>query len=207
MSFKDNFTKLLESYQTEYDICGVTSTTGKIYPLGSDTKVLSTIFELFSRPIINQFAKENGYEVIEPDKQNHYPDLILVKPGKENEKIAIDVKTTYVDKENEKFSYTLGGYTSFIRHETKNIVFPFSQYKEHWVMGYVYTRLADKKSAAQKIYTFDKVSEIELPYKDVKFFFQEKWKIAGDKAGSGNTTNIGSISGRLEDFVAGNTPL
>ena len=111
-----------------------------------------------------------------------------------------------MDKENEKFSYTLGGYTSFIRHETKNIVFPFSQYKEHWVMGYVYTRLADKKSAAQKIYTFDKVSEIELPYKDVKFFFQEKWKIAGDKAGSGNTTNIGSISGRLEDFVAGNTP-
>lgn len=73
-------------------------------------------------------------------------------------------------------------------------------------MGYVYTRLADKKSAAQKIYTFDKVSEIELPYKDVKFFFQEKWKIAGDKAGSGNTTNIGSIIGRLEDFVAGNTP-
>lgn len=71
MSFKDNFTKLLESYQTEYDICGVTSTTGKIYPLGSDTKVLSTIFELFSRPIINQFAKENSYEVIEPDKQNH----------------------------------------------------------------------------------------------------------------------------------------
>ena len=33
---------------------------------------------------------------------------------------------------------------------------------------------------------------------------QEKWRIAGDKAGSGNTTNIGSISGMLADFQQGN---
>ncbi len=33
---------------------------------------------------------------------------------------------------------------------------------------------------------------------------QEKWRIAGDKAGSGNTANIGSIKGTIEDFSAGN---
>ena len=35
---------------------------------------------------------------------------------------------------------------------------------------------------------------------------QEKWRIAGDKAGSGNTTNIGSINGYIEDFKNGKGP-
>ena len=32
---------------------------------------------------------------------------------------------------------------------------------------------------------------------------QEKWRIAGDKAGSGNTANIGSINWTIEDFIEG----
>jgi len=32
---------------------------------------------------------------------------------------------------------------------------------------------------------------------------QEKWRIAGDKAGSGNTANIGSIGGAIADFEEG----
>lgn len=206
MGFKQKFEALLAEYRADYNICGVISSERKIYPIGSDTKVLSTIFELFSRPIVQQFADENGYEVIEPTKQNHYPDFTLQKADGDRHKIAIDVKTTYTDKPNQKFSYTLGGYTSFIRNNTKNIVFPFDQYTEHWVIGFVYTRVALKKSAEHKIYTVDEISEIKLPYKDVRVFFQEKWKISGDKAGSGNTTNIGSINGSIDDFRAGNGP-
>ena len=33
---------------------------------------------------------------------------------------------------------------------------------------------------------------------------QEKWKIASDKASSGNTANIGSINDDLSDFIGGN---
>jgi hypothetical protein len=204
MGFKEKFDLLLLEHQADYNICGVISSENKIYPIGSDTKVLSTIFELFSRPLVQKFADENGYVVIEPSVQNHYPDFTLQKSDDDKEKIAIDVKTTYVDNPESKFKYTLGGYTSFIRNNTKNIVFPFDQYKEHWVMGFVYTRVALKKAAEYKIYTTDKISEITPPYKDVKTFFQEKWKISGDKAGSGNTTNIGSINGNIEDFIAGN---
>lgn len=206
MDFKEKFDALLAEYEADYNICGVISTENKIYPIGSDTKVLSTIFELFSRPIIQQFADENDYELVEPTVQNHYPDFTLQRSGDDKAKIAIDVKTTYKDRPESKFKYTLGGYTSFIRNNTKNIVFPFDQYKEHWVMGFVYTRVAVKKSAEHKIYTTDEISDIVLPYKDVKTFFQEKWKISGDKAGSGNTTNIGSISGKIEDFREGNGP-
>lgn len=206
MDFEERFKSLLKEYEADYNICGAISTKGKIYPFGSDTKVLSTVFELFSRPLILQYAEENGYEVIEPKSQNHYPDFTLQKSDDDNEKIAIDVKTTYRERSDSKFKYTLGGYTSFIRNNTKNIVFPFDQYASHWVMGYVYTRLASKKSAEHRIYTHEDLDKIELPYKDVESFFQEKWKVSGDKAGSGNTTNIGSICGTIEDFITGNTP-
>ena len=77
MSFKEKFEEKLEAYAADYNVCGVVSTANKIYPLGSDTKVLSTVFELFARPVIQEFANENGYEMIEPDKQNHYPDFTL----------------------------------------------------------------------------------------------------------------------------------
>ena len=206
MDFQKEFLKLLKEYKTDYSVCGAISTEGKIYPFGSDTKVLSTIFELFSRPIIHQFAHKYGYEVVEPQKQNHYPDFTLQKSNDDEEKIAIDIKTTYRSSNPNKFSYTLGSYTSFIRNNTKNIVFPFDEYKAHWVMGYIYTRTASKKSMDQRIYTCSEIAEIELPYRDVETFFQEKWKISGDKAGSGNTTNIGSISGTIENFRDGNTP-
>ncbi len=160
MDFKEKFNALIAEHAANYNICGVVSTEGNVYPLGSDTKVLSTIFELFSRPIIQQFATENGYDVVEPTKQNHYPDFTIYKKSNPDKKIAIDVKTTYVDKRGDKFGYTLGGYTSFIRNNTKNIVFPFEQYTEHWVMGYVYTRVAQKKAAEHRIYSTDEINTI-----------------------------------------------
>ena len=39
--------------------------------------------------------------------------------------------------------------------------------------------------------------------RDFRFFVQEKWRIASDKSGSGNTANIGSIA-KIEDIVTGN---
>jgi hypothetical protein len=40
----------------------------------------------------------------------------------------------------------------------------------------------------------DNFIEIQSVVKDFKFFLQEKWKIAIDRPGSGNTKNIGSES-------------
>ena len=42
------------------------------------------------------------------------------------------------------------------------------------------------------VYTLDNFKEIQSVVKDFEFFIQEKWKIAIDRAGSGNTKNIGS---------------
>ncbi len=190
---------------TKYTVCGAISFEGVVYPLGSDTKVLSSVFELFTRPIVASIANDYGFELVEPLAQNHYPDFTLMKGRDDRKKIAIDVKTTYIDNPGDTFSYTLGGYTSFMRpgNESKNIVFPFGDYSEHWVIGYVYERVAAKKSGTQKTYSIRELDDVPLPYKNVRVFVQEKWKIASDHAGSGNTTNIGSITAHIDGFQQG----
>ena len=198
----------IEAERKNFAICGFISQSGQIYPLGTDTKVLSTVFELVIRPSVVKIANRYGYNVKEPVAQNHYPDFTLVPKSGEKKYIAIDVKTTYRASTNSKFSFTLGGYTSFIREASpsKNIVFPYMDYAGHWVIGFVYTRVAEKKAADARTFNYDQIGDVILPYKDVDFFIQEKWKIAGTSAGSGNTTNIGSISGRIEDFREGKGP-
>lgn len=191
-----------------YTICGIIDRIGRIYPLGADTKVLSTAFELVSRPAVYAAAKTLGYEVIEPSVQNHYPDFTLHRGAGEGNKVAVDVKTTYRMKSDDKFNYTLGSYTSFIRpgNERKNIVFPFSEYSEHWVIGFVYNRISKKKADAEHRYNLDQIAEIPLPFDNVEVFVQEKWRISSDRAGSGNTANIGSINATIDDFRKGNGP-
>ena len=45
---------------------------------------------------------------------------------------------------------------------------------------------------------------IEPPFTNVEYFIQEKYKIGGDKPGSGNTENIGTIhSNNINDFKEG----
>lgn len=198
----------LAGLEPEFDVCGVANRLGGIYPLGTDTKVLSTVFELISRPAVHAVAASVGCDVVEPTAQNHYPDFTLTKGSEDPAKLAIDVKTTYRRPGSDRFSYTLGGYTSFIRpgNERKNIVFPFSQYASHWVVGFVYTRADDEANRSKHRYTLKELDEIPLPFVDVEFFVNEKWKIASDRAGSGNTTNIGSIRGTIEDFREGAGP-
>ncbi|WP_454502999.1 type II restriction endonuclease [Brucella lupini] len=207
-NIQEILTTELDKLADAYEVCGIVDQSGCVYPLGADTKVLSTIFELVSRPAVYATAKALGYECIEPTVQNHYPDFTFHKGLGENGKIAIDVKTTYRMHDNDRFSYTLGGYTSFIRpgNERKNIVFPFNQYSEHWVIGFVYNRIAEKKAQAEHKFSIDQLKDIPLPFGNVEVFVQEKWRISSDRAGSGNTTNIGSISGTIDDFRKGNGP-
>jgi hypothetical protein len=207
MSLRDFLLEEMAALKDAYRVCGVVDKSEKVYPLGADTKVLSTIFELISRPAVYRMAKRLGLTVVEPTVQNHYPDFTLMKDAADRKKVAVDVKTTYRDA-NSKFSYTLGGYTSFIRkgNEGKNIVYPFDQYAEHWVIGFVYDRIAAKKSAAEHVFALNELQNIPVPFDNVEVFVQEKWRISSGSAGSGNTTNIGSINGTIEEFREGKGP-
>ncbi len=201
---KQHILNFLANLENGYGVCGIVDRLGRVYPLGSDTKVLSTIFEIIARRSVISYAHLNRLSVYEPTKQNYYPDFTLAVDRNDQRKIAIDVKTTYKDHPDERFSYTLGGYTSFLRNPTKNILFPYDEYHQHWVIGFVYRRVALTDDDANIIYSTGDVADIPVPFTDVEVFVQEKWRIAGDKAGSGNTTNIGSIRGELVDFEQGN---
>lgn len=101
--------------------------------------------------------------------------------------------------------FTLGGYNSFLRNGTKNILYPYSTYNEHWIMGFVYSQ-----NPAFPQYDLDNMparGDIACPYKDVYAFVRQKHLISGLRAGSGNTKNIGSIKVRnASDFANLNGP-
>jgi len=203
--FDREFGAKLKQHKPPYDAKGIVTASGKVYPLGSDTKVLSTVFECFARPLIYGIAEEHGLEVREARAQNYYPDFTLMEGVADRAKIAVDVKTTYRDTDHGwRVNFTLGGYTSFIRPATdsKNIEFPYSQYAKHWIIGYIYKRIRQGVGGAH-VYALKDLARVPLPLEAVDVFVQEKWRISGDRAGSGNTTNIGSINGNLEDFVNG----
>lgn len=186
--------------EVDFMVLGLLSADDRVFPLGTDTKVLSTVFELFVRPLIHEIAEAHGYRV-EEALQTIYPDFTLLRDSRDREKIAVDVKTTY---RRRTISFTLGSYTSFLRNNTKNILYPYDTYGEHWIIGFVYGREARPST---DIHLLRDRSQAVIPYKNLEWFVQEKYKIAGESPGSGNTANIGSIKRfDLTDFVLGTGP-
>lgn len=128
--------------------------------------------------------------------------------------------------------FTLGSHGEYFRNRssTKNVQFPYGTYWGHFSLGLIYTRsdvspvtidegghVLDEMSiynvrdlggsspnankSGQK--NVDSMREITSVMHDLLFFACEKWELASDKAGSGNTANIGSIR-FIDDIVSGN---
>ena len=100
---------------------------------------------------------------------------------------------------------TLGAFTGYFRDRKslKNITHPYEEYKAHIVLGIIYTPVEGIDE--RQTYALEQLEDIISVVKDFEFFVQEKWKIAADRPGSGNTKNIGSIS-NIEDLKNGNGP-
>lgn len=188
-----------------FEAYGMLDSKGSIHTFGTDSKIIGRIFEMFTQPVLEQIAAENGYILKTPKSQTTYPDFIMMKSEDSKEKIAIDVKTTYVNSDRSKIKFTLGSFGSYMRNNTKNIEYSYTDYVKHYVIGFVYKR--NDIAQDSRVYEYSKRTGIEFPYHDVKYFIQEKYKIAGDKTGSGNTENIGSISSNdFSDFKDGRGP-
>jgi hypothetical protein len=213
ISFKDEFYKAL--YQLypngpEWDLVGIITRSSKVFTLSYDSKILSGIFEILVEPIVQKIADDNGL-FLHKGVQNEYPEFTLYDNVNSHEKIAVDMKSTYrqrnVGGDMKGFSFTLGSYRSYLQDPkgTKGISFPYDQYKEHWVVGFVYDRNPDCRNV--EITNIIEAARLQAPYANIEFFVQEKHKIAGKTPGSGNTTNIGSIKSKnIDDFINGNGP-
>lgn len=197
------FNKKIRVKNINWEISALINSDNRMISLGSDSKLIGRIFELLSHSILQEIADENNFILQPSDRQTVYPDFTLMKNEDDPPKIAIDIKTTYrtFNKNGEpgNYSFTLGSYTSYMRNETKNIMYPYSQYDKHYVIGFIYTR--NREADEGKIYGIEQIGELPVPYKDVEVFVQEKYKIAGEKPGSGNTENIGSFKTNNMDYL------
>ena len=177
-----------------------------VYPVSSDTKIISKLLELHLFPYFFNFAKNNGFNLEPAEHQNWYPDLTFVSIKNPEIKFAVDLKTTYRDENNPDFcnGFTLGSHGEYFieRKSKKNVQYPYGEYCGHFCVGIIYSRETIDLSNEFKIYSVDELENIPLVIKNFLFFAQEKWKIASDKSGSGNTANIGSIKS-IDDLIAG----
>ena len=187
----------------QWSIKGFIDVCRNIYTISSDTKIISKILEIHLFPRILSFAEDIGYRVVLAEHQNYYPDISFVRADNEDIKFAVDFKTTYRLPDYPEFcnGFTLGSHGEYFvnRTSSKNIQFPYSQYQAHFCLGIIYSRhIVDET----RTYDFEELRSITSVIKDFEFFVAEKWKIASDKSGSGNTANIGSIN-KIEDIVSG----
>ena len=160
--------------------------------------------ELLLIPQLARFAEKHKLKMVLSKEQNFYPDISFV--DKDNNRFALDLKTTYRIDDDRVNGMTLGAFTGYFRHResTKNITFPYSTYRAHVVLGVIYSRQEPDVQASRK-YTLEELHNIVSVARDFKFFVQEKYRIAADRPGSGNTKNIGSVV-EIEKLVNGKGP-
>ncbi len=217
MTEKEKFALQLETFvadlknhistpDEQWTVKGFIDVFKNVYTISADTKIISKILEIHLFPKVLEFAQLNGYKVVLAEHQNYYPDVSFVKVDDESIRFAVDFKTTY---RNPKKSYlcngfTLGSHGEYFenRTSTKNIQFPYSSYLGHFCLGIIYDRADITLIDETKIYAVDDLSLITSVVKNFQFFVTEKWKIASDKSGSGNTANIGSIN-NIDDIING----
>jgi len=178
-----------------------------VYGISSDTKIVSKILEIHLFPKILEFAEQYNYKIVLADHQNYYPDFSFVSNEDESVKFAVDLKTTYRLPENPDFcnGFTLGSHGQYFIERTskKNIQFPYDDYLGHFCLGVIYTRSDVATEAHPRLHKLEELKSIVSVVRDFQFFAAEKWEIASDSSGSGNTANIGSIV-RISDILDGN---
>ncbi len=217
----DLFAGKLVSYVSTTDgdwtIKGFIDVYKNIYTISSDTKIISKILEIHLFPQIIEFANGIDYKIVLAEKQNWYPDLTFISKQNPDVKFAVDIKTTFRRKNNIA-GFTLGSHGAYFkeRDKNKNIQFPYNQYLGHYCLGVIYSRTDNQDDTPEanihqvhdlqetydsknesvglrKVTNVRNLKSITSVIKDFDFFAAEKWKIASDKQGSGNTANIGSI--------------
>lgn len=191
----------------QWSVKGFIDAFRNVYTISSDTKIVSKILEIHLFPKILAFADEHGFAIVLAEHQNYYPDISFVFKRDETIRFAVDFKTTYrlSDKPWLCNGFTLGSHGKYFqdRSSTKNIQFPYASYSGHFCLGIIYDRTDGTTIDETRCYPIEELHSIPSVISNIQFFVEEKWRIAGDKGGSGNTANIGSIQ-RIEDILSGN---
>ncbi|MBD5163154.1 MAG: restriction endonuclease [Bacteroidales bacterium] len=197
------FTQFVSTQDGQWVVKGFIDVYKNVYTISKDTKVVSKIIELYIFPLLCKFADDNGLKLELAKEQNFYPDITFIDD--DGNLFAVDIKSSYRKSHDKINGMTLGAFTGYFRSRTstKNIVYPYASYKAHIVLGIIYSENDETTPDEFQTYSIEELDRIISVIKDITFFVQEKWRIASDRPGSGNTKNIGSINS-IGDLKEGN---
>lgn len=198
------FRTALTDESGNWAVRGFIDVRGKVYPMVSDTKVLSKSMEVFLIPVFMEIVEGMGFKVEVASQQNQYPDLSISDPTT-GEMVALDLKSTYRVGSERVNGFTLGTFGGYFREResNKNVLHPYGEYQAHLVLGVIYNKLAVEGD--HRSYSVEEMGNIPAAANDFEFLLQPKWAIAHYLPGSGNTNNIGSLTD-LVALVSGQGP-
>lgn len=203
--YTSSFAKAVATGEGDWIIKGFIDISKRIYTISVDTKITSKVLELLLVPMFVDFSSANGLQVELSPHQNFYPDLTFVHTNS-GRKFAVDIKITYrIDQKNVN-GMTLGAFTGYFRkrNSNKNTKYPYEQYSGHFVLGVIYSK-CEYGIDERKVFKLEELNKIPSVIKDFRFFAQPKYRIASWRPGSGNTKNIGSVTG-IDQLINGTGP-
>lgn len=194
LNYFDALRRQVSTENGDWTVKGFIDIYQRIYTISLDTKVLSKVLELVMFPVIVQFAHENKYKIVLARAQNQYPDISLVSEVDDTH-YALDIKTTYRTGTDQKGhmkvnGMTLGTFGGYFRDRERATIstFPYNRYKKHYVLGVLYSQVAGVDE--RRVYEISDLAQIPSVATDFEFFLHEKYRIAADRAGSGNTKTL-----------------
>lgn len=199
-----SFNQAVSTANGDWIVKGFVDIARNVYTISVDTKVISKIMELLLFPYLANFAERNRLKMVLAEQQNFYPDISFIDESGNH--FGLDLKSTYRVDANRVNGMTLGAFTGYFRtrNSRKNISFPYDSYSGHFVLGVIYSRTEGAIDERQK-YGLEELENIASVIGDFQFFVQEKYRIALDCPGSGNTKNIGSVT-EISRLVNGSGP-
>jgi len=181
VNIKADLEELLRGFK--WNIKGFIDTEGKLYPVPEIPQVITGLFEAMIIPRITEPIQRKYNCEIVLGKPREYPQLTLFGGKIGENKIAIDIKSARKLSGTRISRMSLGSYAGYFRYPDRKLpgcVFPYGDYKEHWIIGILYKWQPGKPS--------------EELVSDVEIIIHEKWRIASKKTATGDTAAIGSIN-------------
>lgn len=178
--FKTDFENLFKDFR--WTIKGFIDENGKIHELPDIPQVITGIFQELAKRKIKPFLKQNYNCKIIQGGPREYPEMTVFGGKLETGKTAIDVKTTRRVSKNRVSGFSIGSYAGYFTHPDQKLPgckFPYGEFKDHWVIGFVYTWNPDVNSLHM-------VSDIEV-------IVNRKWKLASKSTATGTTFAISSV--------------
>jgi hypothetical protein len=204
-SHAESFASAVATNEGDWIIKGFIDVYQRVYTISVDTKIVSKVLELLLFPMFVEFGRKHGFNIELSPQQNFYPDITFVDKST-SDKFAVDVKSTYRIDSASVNGMTLGAFTGYFRNRksSKNTLYPYGEYRGHFVLGVIYTKSEDAVDE-RKQYTLQDLGKISSVIRDFQFFAQPKFRIASARPGSGNTKNIGSVT-QINHLLAGAGP-